>query len=98
MLSDSSITTDGNGNLSTASVRFTTGSISRISRFSSTGTGGTQTIPHGLGSTPDLVLLQYAGNFGSPPGFPIAYWNTTSSQVSVKAASGYFYWGLAIKF
>lgn len=89
---------EATGTVTAPKFAFSTGTIKRIARFSSTGTGAAQTLNHGLGETPDIVLFNYAGNFGSPPTHPVYYWNENSTQVNVKADSGYFYYGLAIKF
>jgi hypothetical protein len=97
-IDDANISAPGSGQWNCLKLGLTSGTLKRIARFSSTGTGAAQTLNHGLGETPDIILLQYAGNFGTPPSYPIAYWNENSTQVNVKAPSGYFYWGLALKF
>lgn len=59
------------------------GSISRQSSFTGTGSG---TFNHGLGTTPSIAIVQYAGNF--TPGSPTSYYNQTTTQVTINAASG----------
>jgi hypothetical protein len=104
VVADSNITANGAGALGAASLTvhgnaiFTLGSIARISKFSGTGTGAAQTVSHGLGATPDLVFINYAGNFGSPPNHPAYWYNTTSTQVTIVADNTYFWWAIAIKF
>src|SRR5260221_4868782 len=66
-------------NLGLAKVLLSQGSLARISIFSGTGSGSAQTVNHGLGATPDIVLFTYAGAFGSPPSNP-AYWTTVTSS------------------
>lgn len=96
---DSNITTDGNGNLTLPSVKVTTvlrlltGTLTRVSFFSGSGGG---TFNHGLGVTPNIILLVYAGNFGSPPGQPLYYYGENTTQVTVSASSSYAWKALAI--
>jgi hypothetical protein len=75
---------------------FVSGQISRISHFTGTGTGAAQTVSHGMGATPDIVLLSYAGNFGGPPTHPAYWFNATSTQVTIVADNGFFWHALAI--
>jgi hypothetical protein len=65
--------------------------------FTGTGTGAAQTVSHGLGATPDIIIIMYAGNFGSPPTHPIYYYNVTSSQVTIVADNAYSWVAIAIK-
>ena len=95
VVTDNNIGADGNGKLTVVKLQLTTGTLTRISKFSGT---GNQTVSHGLGANPDFVVIQYAGNFGSPPTHPAYFYNTTSSQVTVVADGGYVWVGLAIKF
>lgn len=97
-IDDANISAPGSGQWNCLKIALTTGTLKRIARFSSTGTGATQTINHGLGEQPDIIILQYAGNFGTPPDHPAYYWGENSTQVSIRADNGYFYYGLAIKF
>jgi hypothetical protein len=60
--------------------------LGAISHFGGTGSG---TFNHGLGKTPPNILVTYAGNFGSPPSQAIAWYNLTSTSVSIAAQSGY---------
>ncbi len=84
------------GNLGLAKVLLTTGSIARIAKFS--GTGSVTGATHGLGGTPDFVIIMYAGSFGSPPTQVPSYVNTTSTTVDIAAQSAYSWLALAIKF
>jgi hypothetical protein len=95
-MDDANINAAGGGRLNVLTLGFTTGTITRMSRFS--GTGSVTAAAHGLGGTPDIILFNYAGNFGSPPDHPIYYYNEGSSTVHVVADSTYFWYGLAIKF
>lgn len=97
-IDDANINAPGSGQWNVLKLALALGTLNRINRFSSTGTGAAQTLSHGLGAQPDIILFNYAGNFGSPPTHPIYYWNENSTQVNVKADNGYFYYGLAIKF
>jgi hypothetical protein len=97
-IDDANISAPGSGQWNCLKIQLTLGTIKRINRFSSTGTGASQTLNHGLGEQPDIILFNYAGNFGSPPDHPVYYWNENGTQVNVKADNGYFYYGLAIKF
>ena len=83
------------GNLSVNTISLTKNSITRISTFSGTGNA---TVGHGLGDVPDVVMLTYAGNFGTAPTQALAWYNAGGTNVSVAAQSGYFWTGLAIKF
>ena len=98
VVTDSSISTNGSGTLTIKTVQLTTGTITRIAKFSGTGTGSGQTVSHGLGANPDMVWLSYAGNFGSPPSHPTYWYNSTSSQVTIVADSGYAWVAIALKF
>ena len=95
-MDDANISANGSGQMSMLKLALTTGTVTRISRFS--GTGSVTAASHGLGSTPDIILLQYAGNFGSPPDHPAYYYNEGTTTVHVVADTGYFWYGLAIKF
>lgn len=94
--------TDGSGNVLaanlalTGTLSFIHGSFTAISLFS--GTGPQNNVNHGLGSMPNLVLLQYAGNFGGPPSDPLYWWGATNTVVNVHASVGFFWYGLAIRF
>lgn len=91
---DSNLSSSG-GVLQCNTISPTTGSITRISHFSGTGSGS---VSHGLGATPDIIVCTYAGNFGTAPTQAIAWYSAGSSSVNVAAQSGYFWTGLAIKF
>ncbi len=83
------------GALGIGKCAFTTGSIARISKFS--GIGSQTGVAHGCGANPDIVIIQYAGNYGAI-GQAAAYKNTTSTTVDVDAAAGVSWNGLAIRF
>lgn len=75
------------------------GSLSRIAQITgTTGSGSAQTVNHNLGATPDVIILQYAGNFGSAPTHPPYWYNAGSTSFTAVADNGYFYTGVAIKF
>jgi hypothetical protein len=93
---DSNITADGNGNMITKSTAFTVGKITRVSFF--TGGGTQNNVAHGLGVTPDIVIVQYAGNFGSPPANPAYYYNANTSTVNIVGQNGYSWLAVALKF
>ena len=95
-MDDPNISANGGGQMTMLKLALTTGTITRISRFS--GTGSVTAAAHGLGGTPDIILFNYAGNFGSPPDHPIYYYNEGATTVHVVADSTYFWYGLAIKF
>lgn len=83
------------GNLSVNTISVTKNSITRISTFSGTGNA---TVAHGLGDVPDLIMLTYAGNFGTAPTQALSWYSAGATNVSVNAEGGYFWTGLAIKF
>jgi hypothetical protein len=95
LVTDSHLSVDGNGKLTVLKIQLPTGSLTRIAQFSGTGGG---TFSHGLGATPNIVFVQYAGNFGTAPSQATAYYNTTSTQVTIAAQSGYSWQALAIAF
>ena len=95
VVTDGSISTNGSGTLTVKEIKLSTGTLARISKFSGT---GNQTVSHGLGANPDMVLVNSAGNFGSAPTHPIYWYNTTSTQVTVVADGGYTWNALAFKF
>jgi hypothetical protein len=75
-----------------------------ISKFGGTGTGSAQTVNHNLHDSngasinPDVVIVQYAGNFGGAPTMIISYWNTTSTQVTILAQNSLSWNAIALKF
>lgn len=97
VVTDGNISTNGSGTLTVKTIALTTGTLTRISKFTGTGTGSAQTATHGLGAVPDMVIVQYAGNFGSPPTHPIYWYNTTSSSVTIVADNAYAWVAIAIK-
>jgi len=91
---DGSLSSSG-GVLNCNTISPTVGSITRISHFSGTSSGS---FSHGLGTTPDIIVITYAGNFGTAPTQAIAWYSPNSTSVNVNAQGGYSWAGLAIKF
>lgn len=80
-------------NVNTA-LNLITGSLTRLYFFSG---GGTQTFTHNFGVVPSCVLINYAGNFGSPPTQAIAWYSNNSNTITVVGEGGYSYQGVVIR-
>lgn len=80
-------------NVNTA-LNLITGSLTRLYFFTG---GGTQTFTHNFGVVPSCVLINYAGNFGSPPTQAIAWFSVNSNTITVVGEGGYSYQGVVIR-
>lgn len=58
IVADSHVTSDGNGNATVVSMKFTRGSITRLSVFTGSVNNAGASIAHGLGATPDFCVFQ----------------------------------------
>jgi hypothetical protein len=97
-ITGSAITTTGAASVS--KVNLTVGSITRITgglTGSISGSGGTSTVTHTLGATPDFVLLTCATNAGTTQSLAATSLGTTTFVITNSAVSAVAVYWVAIK-
>jgi hypothetical protein len=72
-----------------------TGGLTATKAFSGSGTGASQTITHGLGSSSVAPIPYYSGPFGAAPTQAIYVQNVTSTTFQVVAQSGFNWFVIA---